>query len=130
MILMPQPKYHWEDNQHVLVIHVFHDQEDGDLIVDPEIYHPGCGDDYYPPGQCPIAYMVQGIGIWETVVGYHDQIVLDQPANFLGPVGEELARQLLHSDEACVPFKATFISGFDYWGEYDEELHIELPTYA
>ena len=129
-MLIQRERYRWSDTQHVLVVHVFHDQVDGDLIVEPEIYHPGCGDDDFSPGQCPIQYMVQGIGIWETVTGYHDQEVLDHPYTYLGCIGEELARQLLSADHACVPFKASYSCGTDYWGEWDEDLTIELPAYA
>lgn len=130
--------YTWECDRHVLVVNKF---DDPDCPMEFEIEHPddcstelvdfGLGDSY-ERHTCALEYVCTNLGVDETLFGYAidslrpEYSLLNQEPEKVSPLWQEVLRQLEESDEARVSLKIRFSSGTDYWGEYDEDLMVEL----
>lgn len=97
------------------------------------IVHPeGCGLQYDPDGYhlarvedpygCYLAYSEESVGVDETLF-LRDRDWQEPVWIFQEPAYELLAHAMI-TGELLVPIRYRYSGGFDYWGEWDDDLEV------
>jgi hypothetical protein len=142
----------WDDDRHVLTVFV---TGDPDWPLELEVEHPqsckvyvGCASKscgrfwcedekrhhvhtYY---DCPVGHLADYIGTDEALFGLSmtgpwRHCLMEEPPENIGPVWEEVRRRLDACEEDfSIPMKLHWSGGYDYWGEWDDELVVDLAV--
>lgn len=138
----------WDDDRHVLSIVATSDE---DYPLELEVEHPrsckvyvGCvstsklecygheGWHVHSYHDCPVGYSIEAIGADEALFGLSmtgpkGYNLIEEPPENIGPVWEEVRRRFMAGEEDFrIPLKLHWSGGYDYWGEWDDYLEVEI----